>query len=192
MEEGNDKMHISRGDLIALSQEFSDRDVKYARLEMMYQMEQEKNKQLTEQLSESEAERRKAEEKNCGLEIINEQLRRDLEAMKVKIDSIDNSIKQPDRELLQQAVEFLLQKHLLISIFEIQQFMKDKVSDLSTAMLLRGFVLTCVPEQLLPTALNIINKVMVLPNKPNPIVPIENRTINLTGSDAIYNENPKE
>lgn len=192
MEEGNDKMHISRGDLIALSQEFSDRDVKYARLEMMYQMEQEKNKQLTEQLAESEAERRKAEEKNCGLEIINEQLRRDLEAMKVKIDSIDNSIKQPDRELLQQAVEFLLQKHLLISIFELQQFMKDKVSDLSTAMLLRGFVLTCVPEQLLPTALNIINKVMVLPNKPNPIVPIENRTINLTGSDAIYNENPKE
>lgn len=186
-------INLSRGDLIALSQEWSGRDVKYARLEMRYEMLEEKLHEQEEKHAISEAARNKAEEEVRQLKTINEQQQHDIELLKLKIAGMASSIEKPDIETLQQAIEFLLQNHVLISILQLKAFMQDRVTDLNTALVLRAFVLECVPEKLQATSLAIINKVMVLPEKTKSTpTTIDNRKINLFGDNSIYKENPKE
>lgn len=192
MEEGNN-INLSYGDLIALSKEWSDRDVKYARLEMRYGLLVEKLREQEEKLAASEAARNKAEEEVRQLKNINEQQQRDIDFLKTKIADMASSVESPNMDTLQQAIEFLLQKHLLISILQLQTFMQDKVSDVNTALALRALMLECIPEQLQAASLAIINKVMVLPDKPKSAsATIDNRKINLYGDNSIYEENPKE
>lgn len=188
MEEGNNQIQLSRGDLIALSQEISDRDVKYAKLEMLYEMTVEKNRDLELRLAVEEAARKKAEEEAAMLREENLRQREEIETLKAQIASMGDAVHEPNREILQQAIEFLLQKHILLSILQLQAFMENRVTDLNTALVLRAFVLECIPEQLQATTLSIINKVMALPEK-KPVAPIDQRTINLTGDNASYNEN---
>ena len=189
MEEGSNQIQLSRGDLIALSQEISDRDVKYAKLEMLYEMSVEKNRDLELRLAVEEAARKKAEEEAAMLREENLQQREEIETLKAQIASMDDAVHEPNREILQQAIEFLLQKHILLSILQLQAFMENRVTDLNTALVLRAFVLECIPEQLQTATLSIINKVMALPEKQKPVAPIDQRTINLTGDNASYNEN---
>ena len=192
MEEGNN-INLSYGDLIALSKEWSDRDVKYARLEMRYGLLVEKLREQEEKLAASEAARNKAEEEVRQLKNINEQQQRDIDFLKTKIADMASSVESPNMDTLQQAIEFLLQKHLLISILQLQTFMQDKVSDVNTSLALRALMLECIPEQLQAASLAIINKVMVLPDKPKSAsATIDNRKINLYGDNSIYEENPKE
>ena len=113
MEEGNN-INLSYGDLIALSKEWSDRDVKYARLEMRYGLLVEKLREQEEKLAASEAARNKAEEEVRQLKNINEQQQRDIDFLKTKIADMASSVESPNMDTLQQAIEFLLQKHLLI------------------------------------------------------------------------------
>lgn len=194
MEENKDKIAISCGDILTLTQAMSSQEVKYARLEMRHEMVLEENERLKRRLEESESARMKAEEENRLLKTQNELLQQDIDTLKTKIANLVSTMQQPDMDMMQQAIEFLLQKHILISILQLQSFMQANVSDLNTALALRGFVMECVPEQLQAATLAVINKVMVLPEKPKPQPPVnyDNRTITMTGNDATYNENPKE
>lgn len=187
MEEGNKDISISRGDLIALSHEWSDRDVKYARLEMRYELLEEKYAEKDKALMAERAARIKAEEEAKNLRMQIEKLQQDFNSSKSQVANYTSTFQQPDRDTLKQAIEYLLQNHILISILKLQNFMNEQVSDLNTALMLRSVFLECVPEQLQAASLEIIKKVMALPEKAKPTT-IDNRTINMNGDNPVYEE----
>ncbi len=186
MEEGNKDISISRGDLIALSHEWSDRDVRYARLEMRYELLEENYKEQEKNFSAEREARIKAEEEVNILRVQNEKLQQDIDSLKSQFANLASTL-QPDRDAVKQAMELLLQNHILISILKLQNFMTEQVSDLKTALILRSIILECVPEQLQTATLEIIKKVMVLPEKAKPAT-IDNRTINMNGDNTVYEE----
>lgn len=173
MKEGNDKIEISCGDILALTQEISNKDVKYARLEMRYEMEV--------------SARLKAEtEANC-LKDENQQLREENARLKSEQAEKPQNPQPLNREQLEQALALLLDNHVLLSLPKMQEFMHTHTLDLPTAMLLRGFIEECIPDDLKPTAIGIVSK-LLLASQPKPQPTIDNRTINLTGEHATYEE----
>ena len=191
MEEGKDKIAISCGDILTLSQELSSKDVKYVRLEMRYEMVVEENRHLKQCLEESESARKKAEAETLFYEEQCQKLAAELSSIKAQFSELLNRSQQSEREQLEQAIALLLESNVLLSYLKMKMFMQEHVKDLTTAMLLRGFVEECVPDNLKATVLTIMSKVMLLPEGPKPSI-IDNHQITMTGSDATYNENPKE
>ena len=173
MKEGTDKIEISCGDILALTQEISNKDVKYARLEMRYEIE--------------ESARMKAEaEANCYKEE-NKQLREENAWLKSQLADKPQSPQQPDREQMEQTIALLLENHVVLSLPKMQEFIQNHMIDLATAMLLRGFVQECIPDDLKSSSIGLVSKLQ-LPERPKPQPTIDNRTINLTGKHATYEE----
>ena len=189
MEEGTNKIAISCGDILTLSQQLSDRDVRYARLEMKYDMTLQENERLKKQLEKSETARVAAETENSVLKSEVQRLRSDVDTLKAKFTEIANDAMLSEQEQIERTIALLLENNIILSILKIQEFMQDHVSDLLMALQFRGFVEECVPEKIKPAVLRVISKVMLLPEKPKPQPPINNHNITMTGEHAIYEEN---
>ena len=189
MEEGTNKIAISCSDILTLSQQLSDRDVRYARLEMKYDMMLQENERLKKQLEKSETARVAAETENSVLKSEVQRLRSDVDTLKAKFTEISNDAMLSEQEQIERTIALLLENNIILSILKIQEFMQDHVSDLLMALQFRGFVEECVPEKIKPAVLRVISKVMLLPEKPKPQPPINNHNITMTGEHAIYEEN---
>ena len=189
MEEGTNKIAISCSDILTLSQQLSDRDVRYARLEMKYDMMLQENERLKKQLEKSETARVAAETENSVLKSEVQRLRSDVDTLKAKFTEIANDAMLSEQEQIERTIALLLENNIILSILKIQEFMQDHVSDLLMALQFRGFVEECVPEKIKPAVLRVISKVMLLPEKPKPQPPINNHNITMTGEHAIYEEN---
>jgi len=190
MEEGKDKIAISCGDILTLSQEISDRDVKYAKLEVRYEMALDEIERLRKQLNDSESARIAAETENRALKSEIEQLREDIETMKAQLSEIANDSRLSEQEMMEKTITYLLESNIFLSIVKVQEFMRTHVSDVVVAFQYRGFVEECVPDKIKPAVMAIISKLMLLPENPKPQpTTIDNRTINLTGEHATYEEN---
>ena len=194
MKENKDKIAISCEDILTLSQAMSGQEAKYVRLEMRHEMTLEENECLKRRLEESEAARVKAEAKAKLFEEESQRLREELEQAKAEMAEMLKYSQQTEREQLEKAVALLLESNILLSFLKMKAFMKEHVPDLPTAMILRGFVEECVPDDLSSAVIGLVRQVMRLPEipKPQPPMSIDNRTITMTGKDATYNENPKE
>ncbi len=189
MEEGTNKIAISCGDILTLSQQLSDRDVRYARLEMKYDMTQQENEKLKKQLEESETARIAAETENGVLKSEVQRLRSDIDTLKAKFTEIANNAMLSEQEQIERTIALLLESNIFLSILKVQEFMQNHVSDLVMALQLRGFVEECIPDKIKPAVLGIISKVMLLPEKPKPQPPVNNHNITMTGEHATYEEN---
>ena len=190
MEEGKDKIAISCGDILTLSQEISDRDVKYAKLEVRYEMALDEIERLRKQLNDSESARIAAETENRALKSEIGQLREDIETMKARLSEIANDSRLSEQEMMEKTITYLLESNIFLSIVKVQEFMRTHVSDVVVAFQYRGFVEECVPDKIKPAVMAIISKLMLLPENPKPQpTTIDNRTINLTGEHATYEEN---
>lgn len=189
MEEGTNKIAISCGDILTLSQQLSDRDVRYARLEMKYDMTLQENERLKKQLEKSETARVAAETENSVLKSEVQRLRSDVDTLKAKFTEIANNAMLSEQEQIERTIALLLESNIFLSILKVQEFMQNHVSDLVMALQLRGFVEECVPDKIKPAVLGIISKVMLLPEKPKPQPPVNNHNITMTGEHATYEEN---
>lgn len=189
MEEGTNKIAISCGDILTLSQQLSDRDVRYARLEMKYDMMLQENERLKKQLEKSETARVAAETENSVLKSEVQRLHSDIDTLKAKFTEIANDAMLSEQEQIEKTIALLLENNIILSILKIQEFMQDHVSDLLMALQFRGFVEECVPEKIKPAVLRVISKVMLLPEKPKPQPPVNNHNITMTGEHATYEEN---
>ena len=189
MEEGTNKIAISCGDILTLSQQLSDRDVRYARLEMKYDMTLQENERLKKQLEESETARVAAETENSVLKSEVQRLHSDIDTLKAKFTEIANNAMLSEQEQIERTIALLLESNIFLSILKVQEFMQNHVSDLVMALQLRGFVEECVPDKIKPAVLGIISKVMLLPEKPKPQPPVNNHNITMTGDHATYEEN---
>lgn len=189
MEEGTNKIAISCGDILALSQQLSDRDVRYARLEMKYDMTLQENERLKKQLEESETARVAAETENSVLKSEVQRLHSDIDTLKAKFTEIANNAMLSEQEQIERTIALLLESNIFLSILKVQEFMQNHVSDLVMALQLRGFVEECIPDKIKPAVLGIISKVMLLPEKPKPQPPVNNHNITMTGEHATYEEN---
>ncbi len=189
MEEGTNKIAISCGDILTLSQQLSDRDVRYARLEMKYDMTLQENERLKKQLEESETARVAAETENSVLKSEVQRLHSDIDTLKAKFTEIANNAMLSEQEQIERTIALLLESNIFLSILKVQEFMQNHVSDLVMALQLRGFVEECVPDKIKPAVLGIISKVMLLPEKPKPQPPVNNHNITMTGEHATYEEN---
>ena len=188
MEEGTNKIAISCGDILTLSQQLSDRDVRYARLEMKYDMTQQENEKLKKQLEESETARIAAETENGVLKSEVQRLRSDIDTLKAKFTEIANDAMLSEQEQIERTIALLLENNIILSILKIKEFMEAHVSDLLVALQFRGFVEECVPEKLKPALIRVISNIMLLPEKPKP-QPINNHNVTMTGDHATYEEN---
>jgi hypothetical protein len=189
MEEGTNKIAISCGDILTLSQQLSDRDVRYARLEMKYDMTLQENERLKKQLEESETARVAAETENSVLKSEVQRLHSDIDTLKAKFTEIANNAMLSEQEQIEITIALLLESNIFLSILKVQEFMQNHVSDLVMALQLRGFVEECIPDKIKPAVLGIISKVMLLPEKPKPQPPVNNHNITMTGEHATYEEN---
>lgn len=189
MEEGINKIAISCSDILTLSQQLSDRDVRYARLEMKYEMTQQENERLKKQLEESETARVAAETENSVLKNEVQRLRSDIDTLKAKFAEIANDAMLSEQEQIERTIALLLENNIILSILKIKEFMEAHVSDLLVALQFRGFVEECVPEKLKPALLRVISNIMLLPEKSKPQPPINNHNITMTGEHATYEEN---
>ena len=189
MEEGTNKIAISCGDILTLSQQLSDRDVRYARLEMKYDMTLQENERLKKQLEESETARVAAETENSVLKSEVQRLHSDIDTLKAKFTEIANNAMLSEQEQIERTIALLLESNIFLSILKVQEFMQNHVSDLVMALQLRGFVEECVPDKIKPAVLGVISKVMLLPEKPKPQPPVNNHNITMTGDHATYEEN---
>ncbi len=189
MEEGTNKIAISCGDILTLSQQLSDRDVRYARLEMKYDMTLQENERLKKQLEESETARVAAETENSVLKSEVQRLHSDIDTLKAKFTEIANNAMLSEQEQIERTIALLLESNIFLSILKVQEFMQNHVSDLVMALQLRGFVEECIPDKIKPAVLGIISKVMLLPEKPKPQPPVNNHNITMTGDHATYEEN---
>ena len=177
MEEGTNKIAISCGDILTLSQQLSDRDVRYARLEMKYDMTLQENERLKKQLEESETARIAAETENSVLKSEVQRLHSDIDTLKAKFTEIANNAMLSEQEQIERTIALLLESNIFLSILKVQEFMQNHVSDLVMALQLRGFVEECIPDKIKPAVLGIISKVMLLPEKPKPQPPVNNHNI---------------
>lgn len=189
MEEGTNKIAISCGDILTLSQQLSDRDVRYARLEMKYDMTLQENERLKKQLEESETARVAAETENSVLKSEVQRLHSDIDTLKAKFTEIANNAMLSEQEQIERTIALLLESNIFLSILKVQEFMQNHVSDLVMALQLRGFVEECIPDKIKPAVLGIISKVMLLPERPKPQPPVNNHNITMTGEHATYEEN---
>lgn len=189
MEEGTNKIAISCGDILTLSQQLSDRDVRYARLEMKYDMTLQENERLKKQLEVSETARVAAETENSVLKSEVQRLHSDIDTLKAKFTEIANNAMLSEQEQIERTIALLLESNIFLSILKVQEFMQNHVSDLVMALQLRGFVEECIPDKIKPAVLGIISKVMLLPEKPKPQPPVNNHNITMTGEHATYEEN---
>ena len=189
MEEGTNKIAISCGDILTLSQQLSDRDVRYARLEMKYDMTLQENERLKKQLEESETARIAAETENSVLKSEVQRLHSDIDTLKAKFTEIANNAMLSEQEQIERTIALLLESNIFLSILKVQEFMQNHVSDLVMALQLRGFVEECIPDKIKPAVLGVISKVMLLPEKPKPQPPVNNHNITMTGEHATYEEN---
>ena len=189
MEEGTNKIAISCGDILTLSQQLSDRDVRYARLEMKYDMTLQENERLKKQLEESETARVAAETENSVLKSEVQRLHSDIDTLKAKFTEIANNAMLSEQEQIERTIALLLESNIFLSILKVQEFMQNHVSDLVMAFQLRGFVEECIPDKIKPAVLGVISKVMLLPEKPKPQPPVNNHNITMTGEHATYEEN---
>ena len=106
MEEGKDKIAISCGDILTLSQEISDRDVKYAKLEVRYEMAQDEIEKLRRQLNDSEAARIAAETENRALKTEIERQRGDIETLKARLSEIANDSRLSEQEMMEKTIAY--------------------------------------------------------------------------------------
>lgn len=194
MDDNKDKIAISCEAFLTLSQTMSSQEAKFARLEVRHEMVVDENRLLKQRLEESEAARMKAEAEAKTFMEECQRLRDEVERLKAQIAELQNNSQLTEREQMEKTIALLLDNNILLSYLKMQAFMLTHVRDLNTAMMLRGFVEDCIPDELKSTLLGIVGKVMQLPEIPKPQPPInyDQRHITLTGSDATYNENPKE
>ena len=125
MEEGTNKIAISCGDILTLSQQLSDRDVRYARLEMKYDMTQQENEKLKKQLEESETARVAAETENGVLKSEVQRLRSDIDTLKAKFTEIANDAMLSEQEQIERTIALLLENNIILSILKIKEFDVD-------------------------------------------------------------------
>ena len=189
MEEGVNKIAISCDDILTLSQQLSDRDVKYARLEMKYEMTLQENDRLRKQLEESNTARVTLESENGVLKNEVQRLRSDIDTLKAKFTEIANDAMLSEQEQIERAIALLLENHIILSILKIKEFMEAHVSDLVVALQFRGFVEECVPEKLKPALMRVISNIMLLPEKPKPQPINHHHNVTMTGDHATYEEN---
>lgn len=192
MEEGKSKIEISCGDILALTNEMSNKDVKYARLEMRHEMlvedherVKQENESLKQQLEASERARLLAEEKAKKLEEENASVKQELMAVTARLVELTETSGLTDRDIIGKAVKYLLQNHLIISLLQMKAFFDKKVENAKMGLMLRGFVLECVPPQLQPAAFTVLTNMMELPDKPEPPQYNDNRTYD----NRTYNAN---
>ena len=185
MEEGKDKIAISCGDILKLTQVISSLEVKCARQEMKYERLEEDNLNLKAQLAKSESERLEVTAENRTLKETVKLQGEEIQAFKTQkqeqtVKDIDFS--KLSEEFIEQLLSYLLERYLLLSIEKTQEYMKTRHLDLPTASVIRGFVEDTAPEKLKARLLEIIHNVMLLPAKPE--TPKIEPTI--TGGQAFF------
>ena len=176
--EDKDKIAISSSDLIALSKEFSDRDVRNAQLQMLYEMKEKENLKL---LQEAELWKNKYEQEKKRADYNQDlvvQFKRDIEGLKGVITRMTQENDMKTKQEMADMLNKFMEKFLILSILQVEGFMRDKVHDLTIASLLKEFVIASIPEQMLPSMIAIINSKMTLPDRPKPVVPVEQNNEN--------------
>lgn len=126
MEEGKDKIAISCGDILTLSQVMSSLEVKYARLEMKYERLEEDNISLKAQLAKSESNNldQSAENRTLKETVLLQQ--EEIHSLKAKLNDRADASPMSDQEMAQKAIVLILEKYLLLSIEKV----KDTVTSL--------------------------------------------------------------
>ena len=176
--EDKDKIAISSSDLIALSKEFSDRDVRNAQLQMLYEMKEKENLKL---LQEAELWKNKYEQEKKRADYNQDlvvQFKRDIEGLKGVITRMTQENDMKTKQEMADMLNKFMEKFLILSILQVEGFMRDKVHDLTIASLLKEFVIASIPENMLPSMISVINSKMSLPDKPKPVVPVEQNNEN--------------
>ena len=164
MEEGKDKIAISCGDFLTLSQAMCSQEVKYTRLEMKYEKLEEDHINVKAQLAKSEAEKLSAT--NRTLEETVRLLQEEIHALKAKLNDRADASTMSDQEMIQKAIVLLLKNYLLLSIEKVKEFMNTRDVNLTTASIIRGFVEDTIPDELKTKLLEVIHNVVLLPGKP--------------------------
>lgn len=166
MEEGKDKIAISCGDILTLSQAMSSQEVKYARLEMKYERLEEDYINVKAQLAKSESERLDFAAENRTLKEKCQLQGEVIHTLKAKENERTAVSPISEQELIQKAIVFMLEKYLLLSIDKVREFMKTRDMNLATASILRGFIEDTVPDEVKTRLLEVISNVVLLPGKP--------------------------
>ena len=166
MEEGKDKIAISCGDILTLTQAMSSQEVKYARLEMKYERLEEDFINVKAQLAKSESERLDFAAENRTLKEKCQLQEEVIHTMKAKENERTAVSPISEQELIQKAIVFMLEKYLLLSIDKVREFMNTRDMNLATASILRGFIEDTVPDEVKTRLLEVISNVVLLPGKP--------------------------
>lgn len=166
MEEGKDKIAISCGDILTLSQAMSSQEVKYARLEMKYERLEEDFINVKAQLAKSESERLDFAAENRNLKEKCQLQEEVIHTLKAKENERTAVSPISEQELIQKAIVFMLEKYLLLSIDKVREFMNTRDMNLATASILRGFIEDTVPDEVKTRLLEVISNVVLLPGKP--------------------------
>ena len=166
MEEGKDKIAISCGDILTLTQAMSSQEVKYARLEMKYERLEEDFINVKAQLAKSESERLDFAAENRTLKEKCQLQEEVIHTMKAKENERTAVSPISEQELIQKAIVFMLEKYLLLSIDKVREFMNTRDMNLATASILRGFIEDTVPDEVKTKLLEVISNVVLLPGKP--------------------------
>ena len=185
MKEGNDKIEISCGDMLTLSQEISSREVKIALMEKDYERLNEDYINVKAQLAKSESGRLEVMAEN---KVLNEKIQimeEKLNALKAQNKEFtDNRIdlSQLSEKELFQILAVMMEEYLPLSTKKVKRFLRTQEVNLSMVLILRGFIEESVPDELKTRILSVINKVMLLPEK--PVQPKIEPTIN--GGQAFF------
>ena len=166
MEEGKDKIAISCGDILTLTQAMSSQEVKYARLEMKYERLEEDFINVKAQLAKSESERLDFAAENRTLKEKCQLQEEVIHTLKAKENERTAVSPISEQELIQKAIVFMLEKYLLLSIDKVREFMNTRDMNLATASILRGFIEDTVPDEVKTRLLEVISNVVLLPGKP--------------------------
>ena len=166
MEEGKDKIAISCGDILTLTQAMSSQEVKYARLEMKYERLEEDFINVKAQLAKSESERLDFAAENRTLMEKCQLQEEVIHTLKAKENERTAVSPISEQELIQKAIVFMLEKYLLLSIDKVREFMNTRDMNLATASILRGFIEDTVPDEVKTKLLEVISNVVLLPGKP--------------------------
>ncbi len=192
MKEGNDKIEISCGDMLTLSQEISSREVKIALMEKDYERLNEDYINVKAQFAKSESGRLEVMAEN---KVLNEKIQvmeEKIQVMEEKLNALkaqnkeftDNRIdlSQLSEKELFQILAVMMEEYLPLSTKKVKRFLRTQEVNLSMVLILRGFIEESVPDELKTRILSVINKVMLLPEK--PVQPKIEPTIN--GGQAFF------
>ena len=102
---------MSCGAFLAISEQMKNMGMDYARVQEQNKLLAESNKEKDAKIAELNAALKQEREEKQNLKMQVERQQQDIDSLKATISNMASTMQQPDKELLQRTIDYLLEEH---------------------------------------------------------------------------------